>query len=273
MEMAQKAFSQQLNATHAQMQKDGTMSSIIDAHGKAYDSSESYRQSFASNLTEAIKNSKGLSDATQTKLMGGAGFNFIVRGGAEIDTTSQAFKSLSKDEQTALVNAHEKATLKTMSENQSITRQFTKTETLENSSTYQALLNSADTYSQAKTSMQSVEGNTLNNIINGLARENAANAGVADFNSLSTSEQNRYFADAGATVNSMAQNDRASLLALNKQYGGGMISQGSFGTTGVENKTLGSNANPYIANGRNEATVNGKDYGTLPNIDVCQRIL
>ncbi len=158
-----------------------------------------------------------------------------------------------------------------MSENQSITSQFTKTTALENSSTYQALLNSADTYSQARTSMQSVEGNTLNNIINGLARENAANNGVTDFNSLSTSEQNRYFADAGATVNSMAQNDRAGLLALNKQYGGGMISQGSFGTTGAEGKSLGSNANPYAAHANNEVVVNNTNYGKLPSIDVCKR--
>ena len=69
--------------------------------------------------------------------------------------------------------------------------------------------------------------------MNSVARGMAANDG-ANWNSLSTAQQDRYFANAGSMISDMAQNNPAALQSLQKELGAGMTTQGQMGSTKAE---------------------------------------
>lgn len=123
-------------------------------------------------------------------------------------------------------------------------------------------------YAETQNSVQSVKSDDLNNLMNGVARNLAANDG-ADWNSLNTAQQDRYFTEAGSMIGNMAQKNPATLQALQKEFGAG-------GTTSGEKFGVGDFKGPNImlqANLNNDAvTMRARNARIVSNLPDGQKI-
>lgn len=139
--------------------------------------------------------------------------------------------NLTEQERAAYNEAVKRSSVKTLSESDSIDSSWSQTLTDKHSNTFTDLRTHGIAYTESQNSVQSVKSNDLNNLMNGVARGMAANDG-ASWNSLSTAQQDRYFANAGSMISDMAQNNPAGLQALQKEFGaGGTTSGEKFGVS------------------------------------------
>ncbi len=246
---------------------------LNDFFGKNVTQSDTARESFLQNLAKEVENSTSMSDSVKThaqsavnakvgaELFGsGGGVSFSVGATMNSDDT----KSWSEKDKAAYQEAVERAKLRTISEDEGLRSEFSKIATESKSTTFSNILSAAQDYQEAQTSQQAVQGNILNNIINGYARDNAAASG-ADWNSLTTAQQNAYFAEAGAYVNHLAQHDRGTLVTLANEYGGGMLTENNIGG-GPQARGMGLGSgtfNPQDINAQNKGIVGA--YKIDPN--------
>lgn len=151
------------------------------------------------------------------------GSNAGVRAGI---TTEQGRKlGLNESETAAFNEALRRSATKSLCESDSIESSWSKTLSDKTGYAFQEMRNKGIAYTEAQNSVQSVKSDDLNNLMNGVARGMAANDG-ASWNSLSTAQQDRYFANAGSMISDMAQNNPAALQALQKEYGAGETTSG-----------------------------------------------
>lgn len=150
---------------------------------------------------------------------------------AGISTEQGRKLGLSESETAAFNEALRRSATKSLCESDSIESSWSQTLSDKTGYAFQEMRNKGIAYTEAQNSVQSVKSDDLNNLMNGVARGMAANDG-ASWNSLSTAQQDRYFANAGSMISDMAQNNPAALQALQKEYGaGGTTSGEKFGVS------------------------------------------
>ena len=183
---------------------------------------------------------------------------------AGISTEQGRKLGLSESETAAFNEALRRSATKSLCESDSIESSWSQTLSDKTGYAFQEMRNKGIAYTEAQNSVQSVKSDDLNNLMNGVARGMAANDG-ASWNSLSTAQQDRYFANAGSMISDMAQNNPAALQALQKEYGaGGTTSGEKFGVSDFKgaNVLLQANLNHDQVTRR---SVNARNSTDLPD--------
>lgn len=227
-------YNQQLNETFQKMSEKAKSSALNVTRQFLESHDESFTKQFGTNLAQEIAVSDQTTKSASAKISAyaeahagasfmGNGVSAGVRG--EIDTQTASAMNLTESERVAYNEAVSRASVKTVTESDSASAAYTETLGVKDAHTFSQMKTISQNYAETQSSIQSIKGNDLNNIINGLAQNMAANNGE-NWNALSVAQQNRYFADAGSHINNLAQNNPAALQGLQKQFGAGGTTQG-----------------------------------------------
>lgn len=227
-------YSQQLNEAFSKMSEKGKTSALSVARQFIESHDEAFTKQFSTNLAQEVAVSDQTTKSANAKISAyaeahagasfmGSGVSAGVRG--EIDTQTASIMNLTESERVAYNEAVSRASVKTVTESDSASATYTETLGIKDAHTFSQMKTISQNYAETQSSIQSVKGNDLNNIINGVAQNMAANNGE-NWNSLSVAQQNKYFTDAGSHINNLAQSNPAALQGLQKQYGAGGTTQG-----------------------------------------------
>lgn len=258
---------------YSHIKEDGQVAALTTSRGFVNGGNEQFAQEWAKNLQEEISNNEKLSAKLNGKQeayvqvglsVGGSAAG--VRAGISVEQGREL--GLDKNETAAFNEALRRSSVKTLSESDSIDSSWAKTLSDKTGYAFQEMRDKGIAYTEAQNSVQSVKSDDLNNLMNGVARNMAANDG-ADWNSLSTAQQNSYFANAGSMIGNMAQNNPAALQALQKEFGaGGTTSGEKFGVSDFKGHNI-----MLQANLNNDAvTIRARNAKITSNLPDGQRV-
>ena len=258
---------------YSHIKEDGQVAALNTARGFVDNKNEQFAKEWAKNLQEEISSGSELTKSAAAKVTAyteaSAGFTFLgsgLKAGIRGDITAEqaAKMNLTEQERVAYNEALRRSATKSLCESDSIESSWSQTLSDKTGYAFQEMRNKDIAYTEAQNSVQSVKSDDLNNLMNGVARGMAANDG-ASWNSLSTAQQDRYFANTGSMISDMAQNNPAALQALQKEYGaGGTTSGEKFGVSDFKgaNVLLQANLNHDQVTRR---SVNARNSTDLPD--------
>ena len=214
---------------------DKGRSAILNiAKGALETDNNEFRESVLKNINHSIDNMVGVSAEMKAGIKTYAGGSLGVVGGEiYMNAEAGAKLGLTESQRDEYNQAVGKSLAKSIASSYSVDANWSNSLNHKDAETFSELREHGTAYTEAQNSVQSIKGNDLNNIINGLAQNMAANNGE-NWNALSVAQQNRYFADAGSHINNLAQNNPAALQGLQKQFGAGGTTQGETFTTSAE---------------------------------------
>lgn len=235
-------WDRQFSDSYGKMNADGRATMLNTAKSFIEQGNESFTKSYASNLASEISHNQQLSDSEKANItayakaqLGGEFFGSGVVVGTEGKATKEwsSTDTLSDTEKAAYNNMAQRASAKTLATSEGIDTSWQNSLRGENSTAFQDLRSHGQAYAEQQASIQAIQSNNADNILNVHARDLAANDGY-NFSNLDTATQNKYFAEAGHQINDMLKNNPAQLATLNQQVGAGMTTQGNTFSTRAE---------------------------------------
>ncbi|EPR3147357.1 conjugal transfer protein TraG N-terminal domain-containing protein [Campylobacter jejuni] len=228
-ESSAKTWNQQFNDTYNHLSQSAKSSALSEARNIMEGNNESFKTSFANNFAQEIAKSNNLTTSEQARIsayaeasggfrVAGNGASFGTKG--EVSGGIESSLTLNAKEQAAYQEAMERASVKTLAENHSVNSDWTRSLSNSDSTAYSKMVGYADSFSQTQSAVQAVTSNNMDNVVNAYARDLAAVDGK-NFDNLSTTEQNTYFAKAGNQISDMIKNDPALIASYASQYGAG----------------------------------------------------
>lgn len=224
-----KAWTSQFNDTYGQMNDDSRSATINVMHDAIASKNHTLTEEFTKNLQETFQASETLQKAFKGNQEAYVQVGMTIAGSGAGVRASVAHEQLgqisqNKSEQAAIMDSIKRASTLTVAQNDAAASQFAKTLKGDDITHFQHIKDYSKTYSEAQNSIQAVQGNDLNNLINDGAKKMAAANGEI-FDNLSTAKQNMYFSTVAGRINEAAQNDPASLQALQQEFGAGGTTQ------------------------------------------------
>ena len=228
-ESSSKTWNKQFNDTYQDLSQKARSSALNEAKEISEGNNDSFKKSFGSNIGQEISHRTDLTETQKANITAYAKAQLGVKvlgseiaAGVEGKATKEwgASDTLSSAEKAAYSEIMERASVKTLAENHSLSSTWSQTLNGSDSVAYSKMTSYADAYNQTQSAVQSVNSNNIDNTMNAYARD-LATADGKDFNNLSTAEQNSYFAKAGNQISDMIKNDPALIAKYNSQYGAG----------------------------------------------------
>lgn len=228
-EASGQTWNQQFNDTYNHLSQSAKSSALSEARNIMEGNNESFKTSFANNFAQEIAKASGLTTSEQARIsayaeasggfrVAGNGASFGTKG--EVSGSIESSLTLSAKEKAAYQEAMERASVKTLAESHSVNSDWTRSLSNSDSTAYSKMVGYADTYNQTQSAVQAVNSNNIDNVMNAYARDLAAVDGK-NFDNLSTTEQNTYFAKAGNQISDMIKNDPSTIANYASQYGAG----------------------------------------------------
>lgn len=267
--------------TYSNTNSDTRQAIFNAAHAKGITDTDAYKESALKNFTEEVMHNDKLSDSVKgamlleayaqagveppklaemiTPFRASAG----VKGAIQAQLDSGTAKELNESNKSAYGEMMERANTRAITENKEWSSSIASTLSGTKADSFSHLVEESQGWQKTLSGIQSIQSNNFDNVVNGLARDMAG----GNWDSLSTAEQNRLFAEAGNQLNTMLKNDPAAAFNLQSRYGADSLVSAGGGSTKASGMNLGGvSTNIDGRHASNEGKINNMDLGSAgPN--------